>query len=346
MKILATIDSFKGSATSEQLNAAALDGISLRFPTYDVQNLPIADGGEGVLDVLGFQANAVRKMCQTVDLLGRHLETYYLLLGDTAIIESAKVIGIDLVTVSSETVEQASSFGLGQLVISAKAAGAKKIIVSLGGTATSDGGQGLLKSLMTIDLSGIELIGATDVTNPYYGKNGAANIFASQKGATLEQIAQLNARDAAFAQEKLLTQGIDLQSIPGTGAAGGLGGAIVLLGGQLVSGFDLIANLIALESAIASSDLILTGEGHLDSQSSQGKVVSGVAKLAQKHGKPCVALVGSFETDIGGLEKTLTAIFSIQSGPIALAQAMETDMTLNQMAQTAQAVVSVMTCQT
>ncbi len=336
MKILAAIDSFKGSATSEQLNDAALSGILAAFPDGQVQSIPIADGGEGVLDVLAYQENAITKISLTTDLLGRQLEVPYLLLGDTAVIESAKVIGIDLVDVSPETLSRATSFGLGAVVQSAIQAGAQTIIVSLGGTGTSDGGQGFLKSLETTDLSGVTLVGASDVTNPYYGENGAATIFAAQKGATADQITQLNQRDARFAQALLKDRGIDLQKIPGTGAAGGLGGAIALLGGQLTSGFDLIADLVHLEQVIADSDFVLTGEGHLDHQSSQGKVVSGVAKLAKKHGKPCVALVGSRSDDLGGLESDLTAAFSIQTGPIALADAMVTQSTLKNLAMTAQ----------
>ena len=193
-----------------------------------------------------------------------------------------------------------------------------------------------MKSLETTDLSGVTLIGASDVTNPYYGENGAATIFAAQKGATAAQITQFNARDARFAQELLRDRGIDLQKIPGTGAAGGLGGAIALLGGQLISGFKLISDLVHLEQAILESDLVLTGEGHLDYQSSQGKVVSGVVKLAKKHGKPCVALVGSRSDDLGMLENDLTAAFSIQTRPISLDDAIMTQTTLKNMANTAQ----------
>ncbi|GAB2023040.1 hypothetical protein RyT2_21140 [Pseudolactococcus yaeyamensis] len=185
------------------------------------------------------------------------------------------------------------------------------------------------------------LIGASDVTNPYYGENGAATIFAAQKGATAAQITQFNARDARFAQELLKDRGIDLQKIPGTGAAGGLGGAIALLGGQLISGFKLISNLVHLEQAILESDLVITGEGHLDYQSCQGKVVSGVAKLAKKHRKPCIAVVGSRSDNLGRLEKDLTAIFSIQTGPIDLASAINTETTLKNMAMAVQNVVRV-----
>ncbi|WP_413523200.1 glycerate kinase family protein [Lactococcus raffinolactis] len=341
MKILAAIDSFKGSATSEQLNDAALSGILAAYPDLQVQSIPIADGGEGVLDVLAYQENAITKTSLTTDLLGRKLEVPYLLLGDTAVIESAKVIGIDLVDVSPETISRATTYGLGAVVQSAIQAGAKTIIVSLGGTGTSDGGQGFLKSLGTTDLSDVTLIGASDVTNPYYGENGAATIFAAQKGATADQIKQLNQRDEHFAKALLKDRGIDLQKIPGAGAAGGLGGAIALLGGRLTSGFDFIADLVHLEQAIANSDLVLTGEGHLDHQSCQGKVVSGIAKLAIKHKKPCVALVGSRSDDLVGLESDLTAAFSIQTGPIALADALVTQRTLKNMALTAQNVVRV-----
>lgn len=340
MKILAAIDSFKGSATSEQLNAAALSGVLAKFPDTQTQNIPIADGGEGFLAIFSRQKNATSKQVQTTDLLGRKINATYLMLGETAVIESAKVIGIDLLSVSPETVAVATSFGLGQLVKAAMQNGAKKIIVSLGGTATSDGGQGLLKSLEMTDLSGVTLIGASDVTNVYYGENGAASVFAAQKSATSDQIAQFNQRDQAFAQEILKMKKIDLQTIAGTGAAGGLGGAIVVLGGQLISGFDLIADFLNLETAIAASDLILTGEGRLDSQSAQGKVVSGVAKLAQKYHKPCVALVGSRAEDIGELDDLLTAAFSIQTGPTDLEAAMLTSRTLENMMLTAQNVAS------
>jgi glycerate kinase len=190
-------------------------------------------------------------------------------------------------------------------------------------------------------LAGVSLIGASDVTNPYYGPNGAAYVFGAQKGATSDQIAQFNQRDQQFAQDILNTQKINLQKIAGTGAAGGLGGAMIVLGGQLVSGFELLVDLVQLEQAIATSDLILTGEGRLDRQSAHGKVVSGVAKLAQKHQKSCIALVGSRSEDIGNLDQLLTAAFSIQTGPIDLADAMLTTKTLKNMALTAQNVASV-----
>ncbi|MDR1606667.1 MAG: glycerate kinase [Streptococcaceae bacterium] len=340
MKILTTIDSFKGSATSAQLNAAVITGILAKFPDIQTQNIPIADGGEGVLEVLSFQENAVQETVTTVDLLGRKIEVPYLMLGKKAIIETAKIIGIGLAPVSSETVAKGTSFGLGKVIKTAIQKGAQTVIVSLGGTGISDGGQGFLKSLTITDLSGVTLIGASDVTTVYYGTKGAATVFAAQKGATKQQIDDFNQRDKLFAQEILNRQGIDLQKISGTGAAGGLGGAIVILGGQLVSGFDLISDLLQLEAAVASSDLILTGEGRLDAQSAQGKVVSGVAKLAKKHGKPCVALVGSRSLELGELEQSLTAVFSIQVGPTSLDSAIQTDNTLHNIALTAQNVVS------
>lgn len=329
MKIIIAIDSFKNSATSQALNTAVAKGLKKAEPTAEIQTFQIADGGEGTLLALAEALGGERLSVATTDLLGRAIEADYLLAEGQAFIESATVVGLDLLDeVNEQSFLTATTAGLAPLFLDAKARGARAITLSLGGTGTSDGGLGLLAALQDEDFSGIELTGLADVTNPYFGPTGYAQFFGKQKGGTQRAIALRDKEAEAFAQKIKTEQKIDLQKMSGTGAAGGLGGAIVLLGGKIEPGFDKIAGLIGIEQAIATADLVITGEGRMDRQTANGKVPWGMAKLAQKYEVPTLAICGSLAEELGEMDAVLAGAYSILTEPVSLELALDETRTL------------------
>ncbi|MBF0700049.1 glycerate kinase [Streptococcus danieliae] len=330
MKFLVAIDSFKGSATSVQLNQAAKAGILEALPDAEVVTVPIADGGEGTLEALAYALDGTWVEVETVDLIERPLRVSYFVSGQTAYIESARVVGIDKIDPSPETVERATSFGLAALFRDALNRGCQELVLTLGGSGTSDGGRGLLEGLGAQDrerLAQVRLRGLTDVTNSYAGPQGYAAVFGPQKGATPEQVAAMD----QLAQDQVLEikqeMGLDLQAIPGTGAAGGLGAAVVILGGALEAGYPFMAEKLGLTQAVQGADLVFTGEGRLDRQSLQGKVPVGVAQTARAAAIPVIALGGSVE-EVAEFKEFFLATFSIQRQVLPLSQALETETTL------------------
>ncbi|OTN76048.1 hypothetical protein A5886_001124 [Enterococcus sp. 8G7_MSG3316] len=356
MNIVAAIDSFKGSASSEELNAAALAGFS-----DDVKkcNIPIADGGEGTMAAIHADLGGKYIEVVTTDPLANEITAECLLTTfngrKIAIIESAAVIGINLVEQTDDTTLNASSYGLGKMVLAVLKENVQQIYLTLGGTATSDGGLGFLQAIgatlesnqknnpnlgnpllwadtidfATIDtrLAAVELIGLADVTNPYAGKNGFAHVFGPQKGASAATIERLDQRAETFIMH-LPQSKQQYVNKAGSGAAGGLGGAILLAGGQLQSGFQTIASIIGFEEKIAQADFVITGEGRIDQQTDQGKVPFGVATIAHDLGIPVIVLCGSRQTNIGEMAHLAMGVFSIQQGPITLAEAMDHERTL------------------
>ena len=242
MKVVVAIDSFKGSATSAELNQAVKNGILAAFPKINVETFEIADGGEGSVSALqsGLGGNLIN--VKTVDLMQHPMRASYLLIDERlAVIEAAEVVGINKIKPNEKTIQEATTFGLGALFLDAKKRGATEIILSLGGSGTSDGGLGLLEALEAEDFSEIKITGLADVTNVYAGAEGYAKVFGKQKGGTAEILEQQDRAAQAFVQKIKKERKIDLQKIPGTGAAGGLGGALILLGGTLEPGFNKIA---------------------------------------------------------------------------------------------------------
>ncbi|MEB5950356.1 glycerate kinase family protein [Enterococcus innesii] len=363
MKVVAAIDSFKGSATSAELNQAVLSGFS---DQWEKRSIPIADGGEGSMAAVIAALGGNYETVSVTAPLGGKLQARMLITKikeeKIALIESAGVIGLQLVEPSDETTRNSSSFGLGQMVLAACKQGVKKIYLTLGGSGTSDGGVGFLLALgakittngqmeknplLQTDalqlselnplLKQIELFALADVTNPYSGEQGFAPVFGPQKGASKETVQQLDQQAKRLAEHIKQTTGTDLE-VPGAGAAGGLGGAVRLAGGQLVPGFATIASLIGFEEKIKGADLLITGEGRIDGQTAGGKVPYGVALLAHKHQVPVVAICGSRSDDPGKLPQLLSAVFCIQQGPVSLTEAMEKKRTLVNTQQTAQAI--------
>ncbi|KAF1304596.1 glycerate kinase [Enterococcus saccharolyticus] len=364
MKVVAAIDSFKGCATSAEINQAVLSKLNPAIWQEKV-NVPIADGGEGTIAAIQAALGGEEVRVESVDPLLRKIQGSYLLTTienkKTAIIESATFIGIDLVEVSDKTVRQATSYGLGVAVADALQK-VEQIYVTLGGSATSDGGLGMLQALggkivpnttgnllLTVEdidlrevrekFKHVSLHVLADVTNEYCGSRSFANVFARQKGASSQTIKKME-QQANKVLQLVEKQGY-LGNLSGTGAAGGLGGAFTWLGGNILSGFTTIQQLIGLETIIQDADLIFTGEGKLDAQTAQGKVPFGVANLAKKYHVPVIAVCGSRENYLGKMEELVLGAFSIQQGPISLEKAMEKQRTLSNLATLAKEVVQV-----
>lgn len=353
-KIIIAMDSFKGSVTSLEAGNHVARGIHSIDPDIETEVIEIADGGEGSLSALKNGLDQHEEiMITTVDTLGRPLEAKYLITTyqgkRTAIIESAAIVGIHLATPAPETIARGTSAGIGQVMLDAICQKCEAIIVFLGGTGTSDGGLGCLQALgaqvtttsdanplfhlsEAIDLqpaqerfASIDLIIASDVANPYLGDEGFAQVFAEQKGASTEQVILMEQQVTRFVEK--INNPLDFAQQKGAGAAGGLGGALFLLGGKMRSGFTVISELIHLEEKIAAASLVYTGEGKMDAQTSQGKVPYQIGKTAQKYDVPVIALVGSQAESLGGLTQYFSGVFSIQLKPQSLEEAMNPDKT-------------------
>jgi glycerate kinase len=285
VRVLAAVDKFRGTASAAEA-AKAISNACWELG-HDCDEAPLADGGEGTLDVLGGPNRTL-----VVDgPLGRPVEAGWRLQGRTAIIEMARASGLVLAGgAEGNDPMNASTRGTGQLIVAAINAGARKIIVCLGGSATTDGGLGALQAMPSkARLRGIDLLVACDVTTRF---TDAARVFGPQKGASPAQIDLLTGRLNALGEKYVAEYGVEVREIPGAGAAGGLAGALAAVGGRLVPGFDLIADEIDLHDRVDAADLVITGEGYLDEQSFEGKVVGGVVGLAAMARRDVRIIVG------------------------------------------------------
>lgn len=324
MKVVIAMDSFKGSLSSTEAGQAVARGILAVDPKTEVIVKPLADGGEGTSDALieGMKGETIE--LQVTGPMGKPIRATYGYIGDTqtAVIEMASAAGLTLVEESKRNPARATTRGVGEMILDAMQRGARHLIIGLGGSATNDGGIGMLTALGFKFLDkkgrevgqGAEALGkietiqidqrderlsqctfriACDVNNPLYGKNGATYVYGPQKGIEANQLEVYDGAMAHYARVTERTIGKDWSNIPGSGAAGGLGFAFVaFLNGTLVSGIDLVLEAIVLESDIKDADLVITGEGRLDEQTAMGKAPIGVAKLAKKYGIPTVAFAG------------------------------------------------------
>jgi glycerate kinase len=290
MRVLAAVDKFRDTATAAQVASAI--GHACWELGVDCVEVPIADGGEGTLNALGGPNRTTR----VTDPLGQPVEAQWRLAGDTAVIEMARASGLSLVGGAKKNdVIAASTIGTGQLIDTALNDGAKRIIVCVGGSATVDGGLGAIRAIGTpARLRGTEFIVACDVRALF---GDAARLFGVQKGATPVQIEFLSGRLEQLQQSYLREYGIDVSQLIGGGAAGGLAGGLSALGASLVPGFDVVADEVGLHEHIERCDLVITGEGYLDNESFDGKVVGGVQQLAQQFNKPVVVICGGADVD-------------------------------------------------
>jgi glycerate kinase len=290
VRVLAAVDKFRGTLTAREVARAIGDACFERGD--DVTELPMADGGEGTLDALG----GANRITAVTGPLGDVVSAGWQLRRDTAIIEMAAASGLALVgDAGGNDAMAATTTGTGELIDAALDAGARRIIVGLGGSATTDGGLGAIGAIHApARLRRVELLVACDVDTPFLD---AARVFAPQKGATPAQVAMLTRRLEQLGQRYRSLYGVDVTQLPGAGAAGGLAGGLAALGGQLVPGFELVADVVALGEHLERVDMVITGEGLLDDQSFHGKVVGGVVHAARQAGLPVAIICGDIDAD-------------------------------------------------
>lgn len=356
MKIVIAPDSFKGSLTAKEVADAIEKGIHKAYSHIKIEKVPMADGGEGTVQSLVDATNGKIISTKVFDPLMKKIDSFYGILGDnkTAVIEMSAASGLPLLSKEERNPLITTTYGTGELLLHALDQGCRNFIIGIGGSATNDGGFGMMKALgvkfldsgrndigfgggaleklSLIDTSGLDkrlngcsITVACDVDNPLYGPKGASSIFAPQKGATQEMVSLLDSNLNHYSNiiEKQL--GISIGEIPGSGAAGGLGGGLVaFLNAQLKKGIDIVIETTNLEDYICNADLVITGEGNIDYQTQYGKTPYGVAKIAKKHNIPVIALAGGIGEGANILyEEGLHSIFSITDKPMTLEEAIE-----------------------
>ena len=293
MRVLAAPDKFRGTLSAGEAAAAIVRGASaLGLPCVA---LPLADGGEGMLDVLG----GPNRTTTVSGPLGAAVEASWRLDGTTAYVEMARASGLVLAGGACDNAPtEASTVGTGELIAAAVAAGANTVVVGVGGSATTDGGRGALEALVDLvpfGAHGITVQVACDVTTLFVD---AASVFAPQKGATDSQVAELERRLVGLVDDYRQRFGCDVSLLDGAGAAGGLAGGLAAAGATLEPGFDLIARLVGLDEALATADLVITGEGRLDQTSFAGKVVGGLALRCAARSLDLLVVAGTIATDV------------------------------------------------
>ncbi|PQV64224.1 glycerate kinase [Abditibacterium utsteinense] len=355
MKIVIAPDSFKGSLSAPQVCEALQNGARRVFPDAQFEICPLADGGEGTLDVLVQNAGGFFKTTRVQNPLGESIEAQWGILPDgRAVIEMAHASGLTLISPEKRDAKNASTFGTGQLIRAALGAGCREILVCIGGSATTDGGAGAmaalgaifrdehdvvlrrggadLRRLHSIDLRFLEpklqkaqITVLCDVSNPLCGENGAARVYGPQKGATSEDVEILDSALGNFARVCHKKCGEDFSNRSGAGAAGGLGfGLMIFCGASARSGIEVVLEAANFEERLRGADLVLTGEGALDSQTLRGKVVAGVCRAAKPQKIKVVAFGG--KVDLSGAqmdELGLQSAFSLVDGPRDLNSCLE-----------------------
>lgn len=357
MKVVVAIDSFKGSITSADASRFVKNGILSIYADAQVDTVTMADGGEGFLTSLGRSMEAIMRTATVTGPLGTKLPVQYGLVpeSNTSIIEIAQVVGLNLVPENSRNPMKTSTYGVGELILDALDQGSRNFIIGLGGSATNDGGVGMLQALgyqfvnkknKLLGLGGnilpeIESIVVTkvdprlkeckflvacDVNNPLFGQNGATHVYGAQKGATPEMIKLLDSGLVNLSNIVKRVLGKTAATVPGVGAAGGLGYAFVaFLNGKIESGSKVVGNAVKLEDLIKECDVVVTGEGRIDNQTIHGKAPASVATLAKKYNKLVVAIAGMVENDIESCHSVgIDAIFCVQREPLTLDEAMNT----------------------
>ena len=356
MRVVIAPDKFKGSLTALEAAEAMARGLSRVDSSAEIDRVPMADGGEGTVAALVAATGGSYRTVTVTGPLGEPVAASFRLLGDgrTAVLEMASASGLWLVPPALRDPLRATTRGTGQLLLAALEAGARRVIVGIGGSATNDGGAGLGQALgfRLLDTHGRELepgggeldrlariertdqvavLGsatiavACDVSNPLCGPRGASAVYGPQKGATPEMVERLDRNLGHFADIVARDLDVAVRDIPGSGAAGGLGGGLVAFaGGRLEGGVNLVIEAVNLRERLHAADLCLTGEGALDGQSAFGKTAVGVARLAHSLGCPTLAIAGSIGPGAEAvLEQGVDAYFSICPGPVHIDEAIE-----------------------
>ena len=290
MRVVAAPDKFRGTARAADVAGAIARAAGACG--WDCDEVPLADGGEGTLEVLG----GANRFTLVTGPLGDSVRAGWQLRERRAVIEMATASGLELVGgARGNDPVAASTYGTGELISAAIDAGARRILVGVGGSATTDGGLGALRALYPLPrVRGVEIEVACDVRTSFVG---AADLFAPQKGATPAQVELLRRRLQRLAQVYLDEHGVDVLQLPGGGAAGGLAGGLAAAGARLVEGFELVAEEVGFDDVLEHADLVITGEGFLDEQSFEGKVVGGVVERAHAAGVPVLVIAGEVYDD-------------------------------------------------
>ena len=370
MKVTVAIDSFKGSLSAFQAGEAVCNGIRRVFPEAEVKICPLADGGEGTVEAVIGAMNGSMVEALVHDPIGKIIKcSYGITSTKTAVIEMASAAGLTLIEEKDRNPLYTTTFGVGELIKDAIDKGCRKFLIGIGGSATNDGGIGMLQALgfefldkegrqvsfgaiglkdiveiktdnAIKELSECEFSVACDVKNTLCGEYGCSRVFGRQKGATDEMIADM---DNWLEKYAMLTKAVIPMAdaaIEGTGAAGGMGFAFLsYLNGKLKSGIDLVINETGIEAYIEKADIVVTGEGRLDGQTYMGKAPIGIARLAKKYTKPVVAFSGCVTDDAAKCnEYGIDAFFPILKNPCSLEEAMDNENASKNLADTAEQV--------
>jgi glycerate kinase len=356
MKIIIAPDSFKGSLSALEVCENIEIGIKKVLDSTEIVRVPMADGGEGTVQSLVDATGGKLISLRVKDPLMRSIDAFYGILGDgnTAVIEMAAASGITLLSKDERNPMETTTYGTGEIIVHALDMGCRNFIIGIGGSATNDGGAGMLHplgvklldgngyeigfgggnldKLCSIDLSEIDsrlklcnIVAACDVDNPLCGEKGASYIFGPQKGADESMIITLDNNLSHYADKIEEYLGVSIKNYPGAGAAGGLGGGLLaFLNAKLQPGINIVIETTSLEDKLKDADLVITGEGMVDYQTQYGKTPYGVAKLAKKYNIPVIAIAGGIGKDAEDLySKGFDSIFSIVDKPMTLEDAME-----------------------
>ena len=324
MRIVIAPDSFKECLSSSQVAAAMAAAAREHWPGAEVVELPLADGGEGTLDVLAKALGADISEATVSDPLGRPVTARYGVAGKTAILEVAQACGLSLLQPAERNPLIATSRGVGELMMAAHSAGCRHFMVGLGGSATCDGGAGMLAVPGIRQLKDISVELLCDVDAPFIGPKGAARVFAPQKGASPEEVEVLEQRMTRLAEAIRQESGTDVAQMPGAGAAGGLGGAFrAFFNTRMVSGIGQVLDLVHFREATRNASLIITGEGKSDAQTLQGKVPFGV--LQHAGGTPVALLSGRIEDRPALLQAGFGPVIEVSHRDVPLSVAMNPD---------------------
>ena len=349
MNILIAPDSFKGSLSSLKVGTIMEKAFLDESSSFQTNVIPMADGGEGTLETLLYATGGMKVLTTATGPLGKKITSEYGVLGDkkTAVIEIASIAGLPMVPIDKRNPFHTTSFGIGEVITTAIADGFRNFIIALGGSSTNDGGFGMLQALGVTfqdkegnsvgpfgkDLGSIAKVDwstlhplvnecvfhiASDVENPLCGETGASYVFGPQKGASKEQVKELDQQLFHYSQLLQEEKGMDFQDTNGAGAAGGLGFAFLLLNGKIESGAKLVAEATNLTAAIRQADWILTGEGQSDYQTLYGKLPSYIATIASQHHTPISLIAGSLGEGYQQLYDDFSSCHSISIGPMAL----------------------------
>ncbi|MBQ9105109.1 MAG: glycerate kinase [Mailhella sp.] len=367
MNVVIAMDSFKGSLSSLEAADAVREGILRAHPEAAITILPLADGGEGTVDALIAGLGAERVYAEVSGPLGESVNAVYGQKGDLAVMEMAAASGLPLVPMEKRDGISASTFGVGQMIAHALRKGCRRFVMGIGGSATTDGGMGMLQALgfsfknaagqevghgakCLADVASVsaenvlpELKESTfsiacDVNNPLCGPRGTAFVYGPQKG--LRDLERTDADMASYARICAAFAGRDMTEYPGAGAAGGLGFAfLTFLNASLHSGVDIVLDTVNIDSALAGADIAVTGEGRIDAQTAMGKAPGGVARRAKAHGCRVLAFSGSVTSDARAVnQQGIDAFFPIMRAPATLEEALDKNNAHNNLADTAEQV--------